>query len=831
MIVQNFDIDLFWWWFLVAITTEELVWVLKAKVGDFIDGMKRTKKTQDETGESTEKSTRKWKAFAGLLAGIVVAAVAAVATAIARVSFEMASNAAKQQQLTRAFHNLARSAGESGNAILRAMREGLGGAASQMDIVLEANRALVSGLPASAEKMGELTRVARGMARIMGIDVTEALQRMVRGISKQEIELLDELFGGSVRFQDILKKLPASASAAERQMAIYNEVLRIGAQRVKEAGLESTGFDTTIGKMRANIAELKVAVGDSLIPVFESLATKIGNAAEKLKDFLSDETVARLRQLGQDDLADQQLAALSVQDLESRRSGAGRDAEAARLALARLRGTDAPGGFRNRAAARRATAEAAGALTLEGERAALDKLTKAEIEAIKSRIAAQEKLAEVSDGNARRTTAAEFAARKALKAAREQEESLRKERDAVLAVVEALEKQAQLEAEIVSRRKEAEGITAPLGLKPKGSAALTAQDILRKTKDLADPTGQRAQAVVRGFNVLNPDAVLDDDVLRQKVEITPVLVNDAKLERDMKSAAERAAKKGQDAMTRFTREVPSEFERNMQRAFNSVQSLASGFGLRTQGILSGAFNIASGGAALAGIGQGAMALKLAGTLGKVASVLGPIGAVIGGAVGVFQGVRSLLKRQPTQQAPAQSNPYLASDETVQNRLRAIDVQIARQQRDFGHLYEDEETGDLITEAQFRARYPGDPLPDNAAASAIAELNRQRAPLADIVGRRAQNRQQTGDVTYSAQVTLTENTGKNMLAGINTAAAHLSNIESAIVDPGNGVRALLEDIRDMIKTPPVDVSGDGRGSGLNGSYTTLRSRLRANGLDG
>ena len=209
-----------------------------------------------------------------LKAGVAAAAAfigAKIVSGLGKAAFSMAELAGQGQALAGAFDNLAAAAGESSDKILAALRRGTGGTVSNFKLMQEANRALISGLPASADKMEELATVARGLGQAVGIDATEAFQRMVRGISKQEIELLDELFGGAVKFKDILKALGPAATATAKQQAIYNSILKVGKERVAAMGGITETFSDRMSRARAKIENLQEGIGRLLIPMLDKL--------------------------------------------------------------------------------------------------------------------------------------------------------------------------------------------------------------------------------------------------------------------------------------------------------------------------------------------------------------------------------------------------------------------------------------------------------------------------------------------------------------------------------------------------------------------------------
>ncbi len=293
--------------------------MLRAKAGDFAKGFKDAEKSADSGAKGILRSMNSLKAGMTAIWAFIAAHIVAGA---GKAALAMAELAGRGDGLRRAFSNLATSAGESSDRILAALRRGTAGTVSDFKLIQEANRALISGLPASAEKMEELAKVARGLGQAVGIDATEAISRLVRGISKQEIELLDELFGGSIKFIDVIRQLGPTATATEKSMAIYNAVLETGKKRVEEMGGVQETFADQLGRARAQIDNFKESLGRKLIPVIETLIPLALTAAEALgklfgvEDISADPLVGRVRQI------QAQMAALGKQIDEARAGGA-----------------------------------------------------------------------------------------------------------------------------------------------------------------------------------------------------------------------------------------------------------------------------------------------------------------------------------------------------------------------------------------------------------------------------------------------------------------------------------------------------------------------------
>ncbi len=130
----------------------------------------------------------------------------------------------------------------------------------------------------TAEQLERLTVGARKSSIALGINFTDAMDRVMRGISKQEIELFDEL--GIVtrltpafqRYADQVNKTVAELSDYERQLALTNEVQRQLDERFSGIEVYATSWE----KLSKNAKDFKdsalMGIADSLSGVAEGLA-------------------------------------------------------------------------------------------------------------------------------------------------------------------------------------------------------------------------------------------------------------------------------------------------------------------------------------------------------------------------------------------------------------------------------------------------------------------------------------------------------------------------------------------------------------------------------
>lgn len=151
----------------------------------------------------------------------------------------------------------------------------------------------------TTEQLSNLTRGAKKASIALGIDFTDAMDRVLRGISKQEIELFDEL-GVVTRLTPAFEKYAGAVGKTvdqltdyERQLALTNEVQGQLDEKFSGIELAATGWerlgtatkDTTSAGLRY-IAKVAEPVADFVADMLESgarirEATEIGDKPAK----------------------------------------------------------------------------------------------------------------------------------------------------------------------------------------------------------------------------------------------------------------------------------------------------------------------------------------------------------------------------------------------------------------------------------------------------------------------------------------------------------------------------------------------------------------------
>ena len=167
----------------------------------------RGEKGVAQAGMNTTKSFSKMRDVMGGGSSGLVGAYATLAANVFALTaaFGILQRAAAAQQLAEGLAYTGTVAGRNLPFIANSLREITGEAVSTQEAMSAVALATSSGF--SSEQISRLGEVAKGASLALGRDMTDALNRLVRGAAKLEPELLDEL-GIMVRLDDATDKTP-----------------------------------------------------------------------------------------------------------------------------------------------------------------------------------------------------------------------------------------------------------------------------------------------------------------------------------------------------------------------------------------------------------------------------------------------------------------------------------------------------------------------------------------------------------------------------------------------------------------------------------------------
>ena len=253
-------------------------------------------KSMDKAGKSARTADRNLKGaaqasangtknFSKMAQGISGGLVPAYATLAAQVfavsaAFQFLRNASEVRNLIAGQEALGAVTGVAYKTITNSIKEATDGQISYAEAARAAAIGTASGL--SPGQLDALGNAAKNASFALGRDLTDSFNRLVRGVTKAEPELLDEL-GITLRLADAteeyaraLNKPVKELTQLERTQAVANDVLT---QAEKKFGAIEKIMDPTASSLNRFLVSfdnlintIKIGVAGSLTPIFEFLS-------------------------------------------------------------------------------------------------------------------------------------------------------------------------------------------------------------------------------------------------------------------------------------------------------------------------------------------------------------------------------------------------------------------------------------------------------------------------------------------------------------------------------------------------------------------------------
>lgn len=235
----------------------------------------------------------------GGFAAAVLGSFAVIASQVGRMLRGMARRVRETLELggdaqvqRHAFEVGAARMGESPGEVLRAMREGVRGTASNLELMQQYNKALRTDLPLTAAAMRDLTEVARRLGDEAGVGAARGLEILIDGVARGRSETL-QMLGITTRMTDALREWERetgrSSQALSRQERIQihlNAVLAEGREKVAKLGEEATDVRTPLAQIGAAWNTLRTAMAAAIAdsPAVLDFLEALGGSAEEQAD-------------------------------------------------------------------------------------------------------------------------------------------------------------------------------------------------------------------------------------------------------------------------------------------------------------------------------------------------------------------------------------------------------------------------------------------------------------------------------------------------------------------------------------------------------------------
>ena len=244
-------------------------------------------KASTRLSNQSSNNSRGFAAQSKGLGGLVASYAGAAANIFAITQAYSALNkAARVDQVIEGTKVLASQIGESGSSIIANMRSITNGQLSMAQSAELANTALAAGF--DSKQLSGLTEVAFKASRVLGRDLTDSLQRLVKGTAKLEPELLDEL-GIFTRLEPAVDKYAsklgvtaASLTEFQRRQAFANAAIDEGNRKFGVIQISANTTQASFERAAAAFSDLAQKIGSvvagGIAPILEGLTANAGTS-------------------------------------------------------------------------------------------------------------------------------------------------------------------------------------------------------------------------------------------------------------------------------------------------------------------------------------------------------------------------------------------------------------------------------------------------------------------------------------------------------------------------------------------------------------------------
>ncbi len=243
-------------------------------------------KAQTRLGQQSASAGKQFSSQAAGLGGLVAAYAGAAATVFAlQQAFSALTKAARAETILRGTRALALAIGQNANTLLANVEKITQGQLELSEAAENVNIALSAGF--NTKQIEDLTKVSLKASRALGRNLTDALQRVIRGASKLEPELLDEL-GIFTRIDPAVEKYANKLNLAtssltnyEKRQAFVNAVIEEGQRKFDTIDVSSGSAQKSFEQLEASLISLALGfgqlLGNVLVPFANFFRDDIGN--------------------------------------------------------------------------------------------------------------------------------------------------------------------------------------------------------------------------------------------------------------------------------------------------------------------------------------------------------------------------------------------------------------------------------------------------------------------------------------------------------------------------------------------------------------------------
>lgn len=237
--------------------------LLTADTKQAVDALNKVEKEQKDIKSQNDKLKQSFSAIGGVIAS------AFSVQAIARFTAEAIKLGSQTISLERSFTNLGKSVGFNEDS-LNKFRQATNGTVSDVDLMIQANNAMLLGIVENDDAFAELIDNAQRLSKAVGQDALFGIESLTTGIGRQSKLMLDNL--GIVldtnlayeKFAQANGKAVKDLDENERKQAFIQAALESTAAKVAQLGQEELDATDATNQLSAAFTNLQGTIGKDL---------------------------------------------------------------------------------------------------------------------------------------------------------------------------------------------------------------------------------------------------------------------------------------------------------------------------------------------------------------------------------------------------------------------------------------------------------------------------------------------------------------------------------------------------------------------------------------
>jgi len=213
---------------------------------------------------------------------------------LADFALQTARLAGENDNLRQSYENLAQVHKLNADLMLGKMQAASNNTINSMELMKQANNAMLLDLPVTENEMALLTEAGYKLGKAMGVDAAKGLESLTVGIGRQSRLWLDNLGividteAGNKKYADSLGKTAGQLTEAEKKTAFYNSAIEQIRVKLNTLGpVQETATDK-IAQANKQVLEAKIAFGELFAPAVSSVSGALGRLAKTVGVELRD---------------------------------------------------------------------------------------------------------------------------------------------------------------------------------------------------------------------------------------------------------------------------------------------------------------------------------------------------------------------------------------------------------------------------------------------------------------------------------------------------------------------------------------------------------------